>query len=114
MVSIGGHTVLHLASANRHCDVVKRLVEAGARVNVRNAHGNTPLHSAAATGTVDVLLVSCCASILAHSLVESAGVARHDSKGRFSLSTGTILAPAGVSFFSYYFFLRKNRHHDVS
>lgn len=57
-VSIGGHTVLHLASANRHCDVVKRLVEAGARVNVRNAHGNTPLHSAAATGTVDILLVS--------------------------------------------------------
>ena len=57
-VSIGGHTVLHLASANRHCDVVKRLVEAGARVNVRNAHGNTPLHSAAATGTVEVLLVS--------------------------------------------------------
>lgn len=57
-VSIGGHTVLHLASANRHCEVVKSLVEAGASVNVRNAHGNTPLHSAAATGTVDVLLVS--------------------------------------------------------
>lgn len=63
-VSIGGHTVLHLASANRHSEVVKRLVDAGARVNVRNAHGNTPLHSAAATGTVDVLSVSCSSRIV--------------------------------------------------
>lgn len=50
--------MLHLASANRHCEVVKRLVEAGGRVNARNSHGNTPVHSAAATGTVDVLSVS--------------------------------------------------------
>lgn len=57
-LAIGGHTALHLASANRHCEVVKRLVEAGALVNARNAHGNTPLHSAAATGTIDVLSVS--------------------------------------------------------
>lgn len=64
-LAIGGHTVLHLATANRHCQVVKRLVEAGALVDARNAHGNTALHSAAATGTIDVLSVSglLCSSV---------------------------------------------------
>lgn len=58
MASAAGHSVLHVAAANRHCSVVERLVEAGACTDAQNAHGNTPLHSAAATGTVDVMLVS--------------------------------------------------------
>lgn len=66
ITSIGGHTVLHLASANRHLEVVKRLVDAGARVNSRNAHGNTALHSAAATGTVDVFRVSPSEAYVIH------------------------------------------------
>lgn len=47
--------MLHVAAANRHCDVVKCLVEAGASIEVQNAYGNTPLHSAAATGTLEVM-----------------------------------------------------------
>lgn len=58
MASAAGHSVLHVAAANRHCSVVESLVEAGAFTGAQNAHGNTPLHSAAATGTVDVMLVS--------------------------------------------------------
>ena len=106
MVSIGGHTVLHLASANRHCDVVKRLVEAGARVNVRNAHGNTPLHSAAATGTVDVLLVSCCASILAHSFSRSSRLVLHGTtqKDVFRSPPGRFSPPPGCLFSRIFFF----------
>lgn len=61
LASAAGHSVLHVASANRHCAVVESLVEAGAFTDAQNAHGNTPLHSAAATGTVDVVLVSHCA-----------------------------------------------------
>lgn len=116
MVSIGGHTVLHLASANRHCDVVKRLVEAGARVNVRNAHGNTPLHSAAATGTVDVLLVSCCASILAHSFSRVGWCCTARLKRTFfALHRDDSRPRRGVFFLVFFFFCeKKNRHHDVS
>ncbi|CAM9809978.1 unnamed protein product [Ascophyllum nodosum] len=49
------HTVLHVAAANRHRGVVECLVEAGASIEAQNAHGNTPLHSAAATGTLEVM-----------------------------------------------------------
>ena len=51
------HTVLHVAAANRHRGVVECLVEAGASIEAQNAHGNTPLHSAAATGTLEVMTV---------------------------------------------------------
>ena len=104
MVSIGGHTVLHLASANRHREVVKRLVDAGARVNVRNAHGNTPLHSAAATGTSDVLSVSRLSRIERIVVVENVVAPRQMSRAEAVVSRGVFFRVLGS----------KMHHRDVS
>jgi ankyrin repeat protein len=43
-------TPLHSAVAGRNADAVRILVEAGARVNVRQRHGWTPLHGVAEHG----------------------------------------------------------------
>lgn len=40
-----GRTALHLAAENKRFEVVKYLVEKGAKVNAKDNDGNTPLHS---------------------------------------------------------------------
>jgi len=42
----GGYTPLHNACVRDHLDMVKLLLNAGADVNAKNIHGNTPLHPA--------------------------------------------------------------------
>ena len=47
-----GSTPLHLAAREARLSVVKYLVERGANVNVRDNHGNTPLHEAVEGGDI--------------------------------------------------------------
>jgi len=44
--NIYGNTALHLAVSYKLYDVVKPLLDAGAKVNIKNNNGNTALHSA--------------------------------------------------------------------
>ncbi len=46
-VVVDGTTALHFAAGNARVQCVERLVEVGASVNQRDAHGATPLHEAA-------------------------------------------------------------------
>jgi hypothetical protein len=46
---------LHVACANGHEEVVRRLLEGGADVDVKNAEGSTPLHWACLNGHVAVV-----------------------------------------------------------
>eukprot|EP00232_Nephroselmis_pyriformis_P027558 CAMPEP_0182864532 /NCGR_PEP_ID=MMETSP0034_2-20130328/7219_1 /TAXON_ID=156128 /ORGANISM="Nephroselmis pyriformis, Strain CCMP717" /LENGTH=152 /DNA_ID=CAMNT_0024996791 /DNA_START=177 /DNA_END=632 /DNA_ORIENTATION=- len=55
-------TALHMACANGHADIVKRLVDAGADLSVSNAEKNTPLHWACLNGKVEVVKVLMDAS----------------------------------------------------
>jgi len=45
---------LHAASAGRHVEIVRALLEAGANPNARQQGGFTPLHAAAQNGDVDI------------------------------------------------------------
>jgi ankyrin repeat protein len=46
---------LHNAVINGNVEVVKRLLSAGAEVNVQDKNGKTPLHRAAIVGDVDIV-----------------------------------------------------------
>jgi ankyrin repeat protein len=48
-----GRTALHLAALRFRHEAVKRLLDAGAAVNARDARGMTPLHVLAAAGPAD-------------------------------------------------------------
>lgn len=50
-----GRTALHLAAANGHLTAAKALVEAGAKVNVRDVAGYSPLHQAATEGHEEIV-----------------------------------------------------------
>jgi len=50
----GGSTPLHLASRNRHVEVVQLLVEHGADATTQDEHRWTSLHLASASGSVEV------------------------------------------------------------
>ncbi len=52
-------TALQLAAENQHLDVVKRLINLGAEVNVQRADGWTPLYTAAYNGDEDVVEQLC-------------------------------------------------------
>ena len=56
--SFTGHTALHWCAAKAHTDGTKLLLEEGADPNAPNNAGSTPLHSAAANGSV------ACAKII--------------------------------------------------
>ncbi len=42
--SVAGDTPLIVAAKNGHLEIMKKLVENGAEVNLANDHGNTALH----------------------------------------------------------------------
>ncbi len=48
-------TALHLATMNRHAEIVRLLLEHGANPNVRQRGGLTPLHLAAANNDVQII-----------------------------------------------------------
>ena len=51
-----GHAVpLHVASRNAHTEIVRRLIEAGAKVNIKDDGGDTPLMLAARSGSAEVV-----------------------------------------------------------
>ena len=50
-----GRTALHMASANGHTGVMRRLLDAGANSEHRNDSGNTPLHWACVGGHVEAV-----------------------------------------------------------
>jgi len=50
-----GLTLFHYAAQNGHMGLLYTLLEAGARVDVRDEHGWTPLQCAAFNGTVDAI-----------------------------------------------------------
>jgi hypothetical protein len=39
-----GNTVMHIAAQNGHMEIIEKLIEAGAPLNVHNGKGQTPLH----------------------------------------------------------------------
>jgi ankyrin repeat protein len=58
-VAESGETVLHVAAAAGHANVVKGFIEAGANVDALDAKGNTPVLLAASSGRVE-----CCRLLL--------------------------------------------------
>lgn len=46
------YTPLHAAAASGNTSVAQLLLESGAEVDARNAHGNSPLHTACLNGHV--------------------------------------------------------------
>ena len=50
-----GRTALHMAAANGHTDVMRRLLAAGANTEQRNDSGNTALHWACMGGHVEAV-----------------------------------------------------------
>ena len=54
-----GHTALHWAAAGGHGAAATWLLDAGIPVDVRNAGESTPLHAAASSGQLEVVLALC-------------------------------------------------------
>jgi ankyrin repeat protein len=63
----GNAVPLHVASRNAHIEIVRRLIEAGAKVNVKDDGGDTPLLLAARSGSAEVvqLLIEAGADVTA-------------------------------------------------
>ncbi|XWS71257.1 hypothetical protein CRYUN_Cryun03dG0122900 [Craigia yunnanensis] len=57
-----GRTVLHMAAANGHLDIVEYLIGSGVDVNASNVENNTPLHWACLNGHVEINY--CCSCLL--------------------------------------------------
>ena len=53
--TLGGESLLHVATKSGHLSMVKLLLEKGAEINVQDESGNTPLHYASANGKKDVV-----------------------------------------------------------
>ena len=51
----GNARPLHVASRNAHTEIVRRLIEAGAKVNIKDDDGDTPLLLAARSGSAEVV-----------------------------------------------------------
>ena len=51
----GNAQPLHVASRNGHTEIVRRLIEAGAKVNIKDDDGDTPLLLAARSGSAEVV-----------------------------------------------------------
>lgn len=62
--SQGGSLLHHFAAHENDIEIVRRLLEANFDPNLRNAQGATPLHTAAACGSVSTiqLLIQCGAA----------------------------------------------------
>lgn len=54
-----GNTILHAAATNGHLDVVKNLIDRGARVNARNHNHDSVLHAAVLGGNLAVIRFLC-------------------------------------------------------
>jgi ankyrin repeat protein len=52
-----GRTALHHAAEAGSCEVVERLLTAGANPNLKDEYGETPLHDAARAGHKDVVVL---------------------------------------------------------
>ncbi|CAK4105663.1 unnamed protein product [Aphanomyces euteiches] len=52
---MSGRSPLHEASDNGHLDVLKSLLDRGARLDTTGRIGRSPLHEAAANGHLDVV-----------------------------------------------------------
>ena len=52
-----GNSPLYLAAVSNKPDIIKLLLESGARVNVRNEYGETPLHGASMGGYIECMKI---------------------------------------------------------
>ncbi len=70
---IGGEVPLHRALRREHKEIVKLLLEHGADVNIKDAHGYTALHLAVYSGNIEIiqLLLACGADIHAKHVDET-------------------------------------------
>ncbi|WP_339045609.1 ankyrin repeat domain-containing protein [Candidatus Mesenet endosymbiont of Agriotes lineatus] len=50
-----GHTPLHKAVLYQHCNLIRVLIELGAKVNTKGVYGWTPLHSAVLTHNLEMV-----------------------------------------------------------
>ncbi len=55
VTDFNGNTPLHLAASLKNVDVVKALINGGAKVKVQNSKGSTPLHNAAKSGSPEIV-----------------------------------------------------------
>lgn len=72
-----GETSLHLAARNARADASKRLLDAGAEVNLQDNTGRTPLHAAVAADAMGVFQVSTRIFIIEFNMVSFEYLKRH-------------------------------------